>query len=178
MTRGEKSSDGFAITVGLGHGYEDAAFERLSSGKQWWRASCARCQALRIREKGRRTSIACRKRKPASPRGCRSSRLPNCTRRDRLNRSKRLGAVTQVRQLNDSCRLNLPFVVRPRVRRLYLGTSRSLAVEPEARACPDAGDRPPAASTGCERGLPTQSGPTTSPAYTPEVDIHHSWGLN
>lgn len=72
-----------------------------------------------------------------------------------MDDSNRLGAVTQVRQLNDSCRLNLPFVVRPRVRRLYPGTSRSLAVEPEARACPDAGDRPPAASTGCERGLPT-----------------------
>ena len=42
----------------------------------------------------------------------------------------RLGAAGQVWRLNDRCRRNLPLAVLPRVRLLYLGTSRSWAVEP------------------------------------------------
>jgi hypothetical protein len=63
----------------------------------------------------------------------------------------RLGAVAQVWRLNDSCA-----AVRP----LCLGTCHTLATEPVTQACPDAGDRPPAASSGRERGLPTRCEPS------------------
>lgn len=72
----------------------------------------------------------------------------------------RLGAVAQVWRLNDSCHRNLSFVVCAAVRPLCLGTCHTLATEPVTQACPDAGDRPPAASSGRERGLPTRCEPS------------------
>ena len=52
----------------------------------------------------------------------------------------RLSAAIRIERMNVGSRRNLPLVVFPHVRLLYLGTSRSRAVEPTS--APSAAQRP------------------------------------